>query len=179
MLSTEQQQEIIERAKQFFRETIAPNHVKNTKKCRKLSEFNVNPFLYAYLARFLTGNSDPVSIAKGLIYPRVLGTSITTSFGTHIQHFCSSVFPESFGSTTPGIDIEFIDCEDGRKKYCQVKAGPNTINSDDVDTILNKFKGLIGIARANRLPVEVGDMVVGVLYGTSRQLSQHYLILLS
>jgi hypothetical protein len=26
-----------------------------------------------------------------------------------------------------GIDIEFIDAIDGRRKYCQAKLGPNTI----------------------------------------------------
>lgn len=75
-----------------------------------------------YLANFLTGNSSPKSIAKALIYPRILGTSITTSFGTNIQKFTNDVL-DAFGSTTPGIDIEFIDRIDGHKKYCQMKSG--------------------------------------------------------
>jgi hypothetical protein len=174
MLSEGEQLEIIEGAKGFFREKIAQQHVRNTNKCKKVSEFNVNPFLATYLARYLTGGSDPVSIAKGLIYPRVLGTSITTSFGSNIQYFCSNVFPESIGSAISGIDIEFMDSMDGRRKYCQVKAGPNTINSDDVETIFGKFQSLIGVARTNHLQVGVDDMVVGILYGTPNQLSQHY-----
>ena len=51
------------------------------------------------------------------------------------------------------------------KKYCQCKAGPQTINKDDVDTILGHFKRLIGKARLDRIPLQLDDMIVGVLYG--------------
>src|SRR5690606_17298596 len=98
-----------------------------------------NPFLDKYKAQFLTGNDSPESVAKALIYPRVLGTSINTTFGSKMQKFCSEVL-EGFASTTSGIDIEFIDLVDGHRKYCQVKAGPNTINKDDVDTINRHFQ---------------------------------------
>ena len=64
-----------------------------------------------------------------------------------------------------GIDIEFIDALDGRKKYCQCKAGPQTINKDDVATILGHFKRLIGKARLDRIPLQMDDRIVGVLYG--------------
>ena len=64
-----------------------------------------------------------------------------------------------------GIDIEFIDAIDGRRKYCQCKAGPNTINKDDVATILGHFKKLIGKSRLDRIPLQMDDMIVGVLYG--------------
>lgn len=84
-----QRKTILEKSKSFFRDTIATNHLKNTKKLKKLKEFNVNPFLVSYLANFLTGNNKPESIAKALIYPRVLGTSINTSFGTNLQYFSS------------------------------------------------------------------------------------------
>jgi hypothetical protein len=76
--------EILEKAKEWFKNIIAVNHISNTRKLRKSSEFNINPFLAVYLANFLTGNSSAKSIAKALIYPRILGTSITTSFGTNI-----------------------------------------------------------------------------------------------
>ena len=71
----------------------------------------------------MTGQLTPKSIAKALAYPRVLGQSITTSFGMNMQKFISDVLVNAFGSTTQGIDIEFTDCVDGRKKYCQVKLG--------------------------------------------------------
>lgn len=165
--------EVIKNAKEFFKKYIVESHIKNTEKLTNLSEFNINPFLTIYLANFLSGYVDSKTIAKALIYPRVLGSSITTSFGSNIQKFCSSVLP-GIGSTTPGIDIEFIDQKDNRKKYCQIKAGPNTINKDDVITIVNHFKSMKNQARVNSLPVHLSDMIVGVLYGTNNELSSHY-----
>lgn len=165
--------EIIEKAKDFFRLEIAPSHVANTKKLVKLKEFNLNPFLDKYKANFLTGNVEPLSIAKALVYPRILGTSINTTFGNKLQLFCSEVL-EGFKSTTSGIDIEFIDKIDGARKYCQIKAGPNTINKDDVESIKGHFAGVRNLARTNGQRIAVDDMVVGVFYGTRKELSGHY-----
>lgn len=164
---------IIEKAKDFFREVIAENHIINTKKLESINEFRVNPFLNKYLANFLTGNDDPESIAKALIYPRVLGTSINTSFGSNLQRFITSTL-EGYGSTTTGMDIEFEDKVDGRMKYCQIKAGPQTINHDDVTTIHNHFRGVINLGRANHIPIASMDCVVGVFYGEINELSQFY-----
>jgi hypothetical protein len=115
-----------------------------------------------------------------LIYPRILGTSINTSFGSQLQGFCNEIFKDYAsvitGSIVKGLDIEFIDCLDGRKKYCQVKAGPNTINKDDVKTIEDHFKDIKNLARANRQK-DINpsiDCVVGVFYGSSAQLSTFY-----
>ncbi len=168
-----EKQEILEAAKKWFRETIAINHVKNTEKLIDPKEFNINPLLVSYLANFLTGNNDPISIAKALVYPRVLGTSINTSFGQNSQKFTSEVL-KSLGSTTQGIDIEFVDQIDGRKKYCQMKAGPNTINKDDVETIHNHFKAIKNLSRTNNLKIPPDDLIVGVLYGEELELSTHY-----
>ncbi|MDE6771587.1 MAG: restriction endonuclease, partial [Muribaculaceae bacterium] len=68
-----QKQAIIENGKRFFREIIIPNHLNSLKKLR-LKDFNINPFLINYLAAFLCGNTEPESLAKALVYPRVLGT---------------------------------------------------------------------------------------------------------
>ncbi|MCF7816894.1 MAG: hypothetical protein K9M54_03330 [Kiritimatiellales bacterium] len=173
MKNTEKQA-ILKRAQQWFLATIAENHIANTEKLANPEEFNINPFLAIYLANFLTGNSNPESIARALIYPRVLGTSITTSFGTNIQKFSSEVLT-SFGSAIPGIDIEFVDQVDGQKKYCQLKVGPNTINKDDVESIHGHFGSAIRLSRANNLRVATEDFMVGVLYGERAELSGHYL----
>lgn len=165
--------DIIERAKDFFREEIIPSHIARTEACRNLSNFRLNPFLDKYKANFITGNNDPVSVAMALVYPRVIGTSINTIFGERLQKFCSEVL-EGFASTTSGIDIEFIDNIDGRRKYCQVKAGTNTINKDDVVTIKNHFQGVRNLARTNNLTIGIDDMVVGVFYGKYEELSNHY-----
>lgn len=165
MMTEEQKKAIIKSGKDYFRTSIIPNHLKNLQKLR-LKDFDINPFLINYLAAFLCGDVTPHSMAKALVYPRILGTSLNTSFGQNIQIFISQL-AEIAGSASgiDGIDIEFTDAIDGRKKYCQCKAGPQTINKDDVDTILGHFKRLIGKARLDRIPLQMDDMIVGVLYG--------------
>lgn len=174
MITEEQKKLIIESGKTFFREIIIPNHLKNMEKLH-LSSFTINPFLVNYLASFLCGNTEPESLAKALLYPRILGTSINTSFGQNVQIFVSQM-AASAGSASgiDGIDIEFIDALDGRKKYCQCKAGPNTINSPDVATIMGHFGHLQNKARLDRLPLQIDDMIVGVLYGEPDELSANY-----
>jgi hypothetical protein len=165
---------ILENAKVFFREQIVHSHIEGaSNRASRLSGYNVNPFLFKYLANFLTGNDNPESIAKALVLPRILGSSITTSFGMRIQSLISTIF-KGMGSTTKGIDIEFEDALDKRKKYCQLKAGPNTINKDDVKTIIDHFKGVRNLARTNNLNVGVDDLIVGVVYGETSELSSHY-----
>lgn len=173
-MTEEQRQLLLTRAKTFFRNEIVQAHITvGCKKASQLKNYNVNPFLFKYLANFLKGNDNARSIAEALVLPRVLGSSINTSFGMRIQKLISELF-EGFGSTTTGIDIEFIDSIDGRKKYCQLKSGPNTINFDDVVTISNHFSGIINLARTNNLNIGVNDMIVGVIYGEPSELSSHY-----
>jgi len=164
---------ILKKAQKWFKESIAENHIKNTKKLKDASKFDINPFLAVYLSNFLTGKAKPEGIAKALVYPRALGTSITTSFGTNIQRFTNEVL-SSFGSTTAGIDIEFIDQVSKNKIYCQLKSGPNTINKDDVETIAGHFKKVIHLGRANNLRITHDDMVVGIIYGDAASLNGHY-----
>lgn len=171
-MTEQEKQEILNKAKEFFTDTLVANHKKNTEKLT-LKSFNINPFLIKYLANFMNGSSNPEDIAKALVYPRVLGTSINTSFGTNLQKFCTSTL-EGFASTTSGIDIEFTDYIDGRKKYCQIKAGPNTINKDDVKTITDHFSAVKRLARTNGLTIGYNDLIVGVFYGTKDELNAHY-----
>lgn len=174
-MTEELQRELLTKAKVFFQEHIVNNHANNaTKRASLLSSYNINPFLYKYLANFLKGDASPHSIAEALVYPRLLGSSINTSFGMRIQTLIGHIF-EGFGSAIPGIDIEFIDALDGRKKYCQLKAGPNTINHHDVETIFGHFTSTINLARVNNLPISINDMIVGITYGTEEEMSSHYL----
>ncbi len=172
-MNQDEKDAILKKAQIWFKESISENHIKNTKKLVKASKFDVNPFLAVYLSNFLTGNTKPESIAKALLYPRALGTSITTSFGTNIQKFTNEVL-SSFGSTTSGIDIEFIDQINNNKIYCQLKSGPNTINKDDVETIVGHFKKVIHLGRTNNLRITHDDMVVGIIYGDNASLNGHY-----
>ena len=165
--------EIIKKWKKFFRDEIVGNHRKNTLKLKNLKEFNLNPFLDNYKANFLLGDNSAKSKATALVYARALGTSINTSFGTNLQKFCSDIL-SGYASTTSGIDIEFEDFIDGRKKYCQIKAGPYTINKDDIKTISDHFSSIRNLARTNNLSIELNDLIVGVFYGEVKDLSSHY-----
>ena len=164
-LPPSEKDQIIEKFKAWFRDSLIESHRKNTIKLKDINEFQINPFLLYYLANYLEGNSDPVSLAKALVYPRVLGTSITTSFGTRMQgEFITQVLG-AYGSSIPGIDIEFDDKIDGRKKYCQLKSGPNALNRADVTTYKNYFKELKNRARTNQLEVHLEDMLFCLTYG--------------
>ncbi len=172
-MTGDERRQILSSAKEFFKDKIAKNHIANTRKLTSTDEFNINPFTHKYLAQFAFGDSSPESMAKAILYPRILGTSISTTFGTQLQFFCNEVL-SSYASTTSGIDIEFIDSLDGRRKYCQVKAGPTTINHDDVDTIKNHFRAIRNLARTNHLNLDITDCIVGVFYGTEKDLCQSY-----
>ena len=80
------------------------------------------------------------------------------------------------GSLIKGMDIEFIDQIDERKKWCQLKSGPNTINSGDVKPLVEKFTKTINLARTNSAfkNIRNTDFIVGVLYGSTDDLSMHY-----
>lgn len=173
MLSDLEKDKILNSFKLWFKETLACNHIKNTTKLVNPKEFNINPFLVGYLAKYLNTDCSPRSIAKALIYPRVLGSSITTSFGTNLQKSITEIL-SAFGSTTSGIDIEYVDQLDNRKKYCQLKAGPNTINKDDVETIDRHFKAIKNLGRTNSLNLQQNDLVIGILYGDEDEISTHY-----
>ena len=169
-----QKQVILERAKNWFKDEIIASHKDNIRKLKKSKEFDINPFLVSYLSSFFPGQEKSRSVAKALLYPRVLGTSITTSFGTRMQSFASSVLGSSFPSLISGLDIEFVDQVDQIKKYCQLKLGPNTLNKYDVETIHGHFGTAMRLAKTNNLRVPTTDFVVGILFGESQDVNSHY-----
>ncbi|MDX9948060.1 MAG: PmeII family type II restriction endonuclease [Bacteroidales bacterium] len=163
-MNQKEKDKILKSFKEWFKDSLIESHRKNTKKLKDINEFNINPFLLYYLANYLEGNSNPKSLAKALVYPRALGTSITTSFGTQMQTFITKVLG-AYGSTTTGIDIEFVDQIDKRKKYCQLKSGPNAINKDDIKTIKDHFQAVKNLARTNNLKIDLSDLVFCLTYG--------------
>lgn len=167
-------EKVLKEAREWFKTKIVTRHLANTKKLVKSSEFDINPFLTPYLSSFLTGDITNKGVAKSLVYARVLGTSITTSFGSNIQNFISDVLVNAYGSIVQGIDIVFVDKLDGRTKYAQLKAGPNTINADDVETIDRHFKTIKNLSRTNNAQIMTTDLIVGVLYGNEQSMSAHY-----
>ena len=173
-MTAEEKSAILSKAKHWFTTTIANNHIVNTKKLIDIEEFNLNPFLLKYLANYYSGEISARSLAEILILPRVLGTSINTSFGTNFKKFISDVLKGTYGSLISGMDIEFTDYLDGVRKYCQIKAGPNTINKDDVTTIVNHFNAAIRLGRTNGVTLNSSNLFVGVIYGEREDLSGHY-----
>lgn len=166
--------ELLDIVKGYFKDKIFEHHKKNVlKEHSRLKSYKINPIIVKYLSKILEDNFTPLGIAKALYYPRVLGTSINTSFGTRIQNmFVELGLAE--GSLINGIDIEFKDKIDNRKKWCQLKSGPNTINSGDVKPLLKKFLNVTNLGRTNLKSLSNNDLIVGVLYGEEEQLSQHY-----
>jgi hypothetical protein len=164
---------ILEMARAWYQSEIINSQIRKVQ-ALSINSFNINPFTAPYLSSFLTGTISADGIARALVYARVLGTSLATTFGTNLQSFISSVLSNADGSVVEGIDIEFIDKIDGRKKYAQLKAGPNTINSGDVDTIHNHFRKVRNLARTNRLELGANDLVIGILYGSTADINSSY-----
>jgi len=166
---------LLDVAIEHMKSTTFFNHKKNAlKKNTKLKNYNINPFILNYLTMIMDGQVTAEALAKSLYYPRVLGPSLNTTFGSNTQKMCVEIGLAK-PSILPGMDVEFIDKIDKRKKYCQLKSGPNTINSDDVDPILDKFDKLQKRARTNAMTINNNDLIIGVLYGDEQSLSSHYL----
>ncbi|MCW0154553.1 PmeII family type II restriction endonuclease [Lactiplantibacillus plantarum] len=167
------EQEVLDNAYDFFFNffsKVAQNYSK-----KKYKSFKVNPFTIQATANAFGSPITVQNLAKAVVYPFALGTSIATSFGTNFQAFMvSTTGGVARASVVKGMDIEYDDALDNRHKYCQIKAGPTTINKDDIKTIEDHFKGLTNLARTNHLPLDASDKVVGVLYGTHNDLSTMY-----
>ena len=168
-------QKLLKDASGHIVQNMSSRHLKNINELT-LDKLNVNPFLINYLAVVIDGEVTPKSLAKALVYPRVFGTSVSTTFGNVMQDLfvLFKEYFESEGAITSGVDITFIDSIDNRKKYCQVKSGPQTINKDDIETIRRHFRNAKNLARANRLRITDDDLILGVLYGTPEELNAHY-----
>lgn len=170
------EKELIDQIVEYFEINVFEQHINTCLKTHsKLKAYNINPIIVKYLSKVLDDNYCAEGVAKALYYPRVLGTSINTTFGTRIQNmFIDLKMAE--GSFIKGMDIEFTDKVDNRKKWCQLKSGPNTINSEDVKPLIDKFTSTINLARTNRAFAGINntDFIVGVLYGEQSELSMHY-----
>lgn len=167
------EQEVLDNAYDFFFNFFSKKAQKYSN--TKYKSFKVNPFTIQATANAFGSPITAQNLAKAVVYPFALGTSIATSFGTNFQAFMvSTTGGVARASVVKGMDIEYDDALDNRHKYCQIKSGPTTINKDDIKTIEDHFKGLTNLARTNHLPLDASDKVVGVLYGTHNDLSTMY-----
>ncbi len=137
-----------------------------------LKSFNIHPFTLIALTNSIFVNITPINAAKVLLYPRILGTSFSTIFGDRMQKFCVEYLGASASGIT-GMDIEFVDKKNDQEVIMQLKAGPNTINKDDVEPIIESFKQAIRLKRTNKVNV-MPTFAMGITYGTIDQISGHY-----
>lgn len=171
-----QEIELINKIVSYIKTNILDNHITASIMVNsKLKTYNINPIVVKYLSKLLDNGYTPLGVAKALFYPRVLGTSINTSFGTRLQ----KMFVElgiARGSMLDGMDIEFYDLKENVERWCQLKSGPNTINSEDVKPMIKKFTDIINRARTNTAlkGISNSSFIVGVIYGESDELSMHY-----
>lgn len=161
---------------EYFKEKIFDAHKANTLGSNSsLKSYKINPIISKYLSKIIDNDLSAAGIAKALYYPRVLGTSINTTFGTQIQNMFVDLNMAS-GSLISGIDIEYICHVTDKRKWCQLKSGPNTINSEDVAPIIRKFDSILNLARTNKALNQLSnnDLNIGILYGAKSEISQHY-----
>lgn len=157
--------------KKFFKEEFANILLENLTNGHSLSSLTVNPFLITALSRGILGEVTPLNMAKSLLYPRVFGTSISTTLGNKLQKFCIHLGARASG--IPGMDIEFEDKVDPRTLSMQLKAGPNTINSKDVQPMVAEMNSAYRLLRTNGSP-SIPIFAVGIYYGAHADISANY-----
>lgn len=75
---------------------------------------------------------------------------------TSAKKFFRSRFVQNHNANTKKLHIDVFD---GIRKYCQIKAGPNTINKDDVPVIKDHFRALINLGRTNGVRIASADFL--------------------
>lgn len=165
---------IVKEFELWFKKEFLPHQEKLLRKWTKSQKHHINPYLVSYRSIAISGKKSAISIAESLLVISWLGVGLSTSFGTQFQSQLTKILRKVYGSTTSGIDVEYVDFFDKRKKYAQIKLGPDTINNDDVKTIEDKFKAIKNLAKTNSLKLQTDDLVVGVLYGSHAQLNANY-----
>lgn len=165
------QTKLTEDIKDYFKKEFADILLEKLTDGHELSSFTVNPFLITALSKGVLGEATPLNMAKSLLYPRVFGTSISTTLGDKLQKFCIRMGARASG--TSGMDIEFEDKVKNQPLLLQLKAGPNTINSGDVKPIVDDMNSAYRLLRQNKSD-HLPTFAVGVLYGTHNDISGHY-----
>ncbi len=157
---------------EFLRTEFASVIKSKLTKGHKLKNFKINPFVLTALSSGILGEQTPKNMAKALLYPRVLGTSISTTFGECMQRLCTKYLGAS-PSAIQGMDIEFIDKVTDKKVYMQLKSGPNNINAGDVEPVVSKMNKAYRLFQKNGIG-EMPVFAIGILYGTIDDISGHY-----
>ncbi|MDM7540008.1 PmeII family type II restriction endonuclease [Leuconostoc mesenteroides] len=166
--------ELLERAQSFFEEKFMKNQKAAFKKL-SLDKIKYNPFLIRELASRISDTIDANSVAKALVYPRVLGTSANTAFGSNTQNMIVEIMGQDVVSNVSGMDIEYHSPVTGDYRWAQLKAGPNTINKNDIAPMENDFQKAQNLAKQNRnTRFTFNSPVCAILYGEHDQVSSVY-----
>lgn len=158
--------------REYFRTEFASIIREKLVKGHALKSFNINPIAIAALTSGVLGQCNAENAAKALLYPRVFGTSINTTFGDMMQKLCTNHLGAQ-ASSTQGMDIEFTNQVNGERVVMQLKAGSNTINAGDVKPILQEMQTAHRLLIQNRTKT-IPLFAVGITYGTMEQISGHY-----
>lgn len=164
--------ELREELVKFFKEEFSVTLQNRLKIGYSLKKFKINPFVLISTASGVFGEPTSKNMAKALLYPRVLGTSISTSFGDKMQALCTHYLGAT-GSAVEGMDIEFTDKTTNQRMVVQLKSGPNTINSGDVKPIIDHMNKAYRLYQQNREKV-IPNFAIGIVYGALEDVSQHY-----
>lgn len=174
-MTEQQKQAIFDCGKEYFRRTIIPNHKS------KFESLGLNDFKIDFsIIKFLTASHCKTTetqdlLAKALIYPKVIETSINTCFEQNSQSFMSQLL-QVIGepSEINGIDFEYVDTIDGRRKYCLCKS---IIDAEkDLDEILCDCKKAMLAIDDKDWKNAIDDIVVVVPFGKKEELSEAYKI---
>lgn len=164
--------EMVEILSEYFHAEFANIIREKLVKGHALKSFNINPVAIAALTGGVLGSCNAKNAAKALIYPRVFGTSINTTFGDMMQRLCTNHLG-ALASSTQGMDIEFTNKVNGERIIMQLKAGPNTINAGDAKQILHEMQTAHRLFIQNR-SASVPTFAIGITYGSMDQISGHY-----
>ena len=163
---------VLKAAEKWIVDDFHTRNLKNIKKLSDINEFTINPILLKYLSRVYHGKHNPECLVRTLIAPRILSTSVTTTFGNRIKPFIISNFPDVSKSLLHGVDIEFLDKskKNPTSGYCKIFAGPHTLNSTTSQNVIENFNNLI-----SKKKLKKSDLFIGVTYGEDKELSENYL----
>lgn len=165
--------ELRERIVSFFKVEFANKLKLKLEAGYSLSDFNIHPFTLLAISSSIFGQPTSLNMAKALVYPRALGTSMNTNFGDLMQRLCVSILDAS-ASSTQGMDLEFVDKTDNKKVIMQLKAGPNTINKDDIEPMIEKYKTAHRLLLRNYAGENMPKFALGITYGNLTNISYHF-----
>lgn len=166
--------ELLNRAQGYFEKNFMKRQKDSIQKL-KLDDIKFNPFLIRELASRISNQIDSISIAKAMVFPRVLGTSASTSFGSNTQNMIVSIMGQDVSSNVSDMDIEYQSPVTGDYRWAQLKAGPSTINKSDIETIERGFQKAQNLARQNQNKrFTFNSSICAVMYGSRDQLSNVY-----